>query len=199
MTSARCFGLGMMLLALGCEQKASKEIQEVGPAKQIQEGHYYPVQVGNTWTYRSGKDIGETKVVSCETDPDKRVAALESTRDGKVISTEKIIVSKTGIHRSKNTLLADEPYLLLKLPPKTGDSWNAEIGFFTGAFTVSFADVEVPFGKFKDAVLVTIQLPSSVESKWWCVADIGMVKQVTKRADGGDPIVTELLKFVPGK
>jgi hypothetical protein len=190
-----------MLLALGCQQKASTKVQEVAPTTQIQEGDYYPVQVGNTWTYRTGKDIGETKVVSCETAPDKRVAALESTRDGNVVSAEKIIVSKTEIYRSKSTFLGDQTYPLLKHPPKVGDSWSAEIGLHTGSFTVSVADVEVPFGKFKNSVLVTIQLvgPSSVESKWWFVAGVGMVKQVTKPADGGDPIVTELLKFVPGK
>lgn len=167
----------------------------------LPETEYYPLKIGNTWTYRVGKEdgyTGETKVVRHEKGKEALVAVLESTKDGVVIKTEKISVTKTGISRSVSTLLGEQSIQLLKLPPKQGDSWKSEIGFTS---TVAFEAVEVPAGKFKDAVIVTSKMTSPrglIESRWWFVSGTGVVKQETK-VGKDEPILTELVKYVPAK
>jgi DUF3108-like len=100
----------------------------------------------------------------------------------------------------------DPPYRLLKLPPKEGESWEAESPSTPGQPVWKFKyttgkeeEVEVPAGKFK---AVRVEMENEINgtvlrTTYWHAPRVGMVKIVThdKRGDR----VQVLKSFTPGK
>jgi hypothetical protein len=97
------------------------------------------------------------------------------------------------------------PILILKLPPKKGESFSVDSKAggknYKGVFKIAEEDVTVPAGTYKGAVRVTSQdleadgLRPTITT--WYAEKVGMVKQVI--AEGGQTITIELEKFTPGK
>src|SRR5579872_4560741 len=96
------------------------------------ESVYYPLKVGNTWTYKGPANTTlVNKVAKIEPIDNVMCARVETSVGGQAVAFEHISVTKDGIYRhTLNGMKADKPILILKLPPKNGDSWeiNAKFG-----------------------------------------------------------------------
>jgi len=81
---------------------------------------YYPLKVGNAWTYNGpGNTKLVNKVVGHEKIGDVMCAKIETQVDGKAVAFEHIGVTADGVYRySLNGMKADKPILILKLPPR---------------------------------------------------------------------------------
>jgi hypothetical protein len=152
---------------------------------------YFPLKVGTKWTYKvEGKDArfvitaaGEEKV------GDVVCVKLEAKLMDQVAATEHVAAQKDGIYRYKFNELPIEPGIcFLKYAVKKGDSWKQE--FKHGAtnptvrFEVDFADVKVPAGEFKNALVIrAVATEKAAEGDFvinttiWYVKGKGMVKQ----------------------
>jgi hypothetical protein len=192
--------------------------------EKLKETPYYPLQVGATWHYRLGETKFTVHVVKHEKVGDTLCALLESKRDGKVAGSEHLAVAADGVYRHDLTSLlpqdnakdaaktAEKPVtetpkpslLILKLPPKNGDSWKIDSKsdgkVFRGGFKVGEEEVEVPAGKYK-AFRVSGQdlevnsLKPNITTYY--AEGVGIVKQIIEVADAKAEIVLE--KFEPGK
>ncbi len=174
------------------------------PAPDEKTADYYPLKVGNTWTYKVGPNKVVVKVVRI----DDGVAHLESNTAGdKVTLTEEVQAKADGVYR---VAAADKkvtpPIKFLLLPPKKGESWeiDAKIGDekLKGKFKVDeVAELTVGDKKYENVVVVTGDDLDANGTKISVVThyakDVGMIKQTIKAAD--QSIVLELEKFEPGK
>jgi hypothetical protein len=169
---------------------------------------YYPLTVGNTWTYRVGENHFSLKVAKMEEVGDKKkakAARVELIVNGKPTSFEHIGVTADALVRytfeGKN---ADPPIPFLKLPPKKGTTWNVESRvdgqLLKGTFTEGEEEITVPAGKFK-AITVTgkdIEVNGvKMNLTYYFAEKVGMVKQVIEYA--GQKAVIELEQFEPAK
>jgi hypothetical protein len=115
--------------------------------------------------------------------------------------------SADGMFRvSSAGLVYDPPYRLLKLPPKEGETWEAESLATPGIPARKFKyttgkeeEVEVPAGKFK---AIRVEMENEIngavlQTTYWHAPRAGMVKIVSyeKRGDR----VQVLKSFTPGK
>jgi hypothetical protein len=117
------------------------------------------------------------------------------------VSTEHVASLKDGVYRFMiDGNLIGPPVNFLQTPIKKRDSWKNEFrikdkkGKVT--FTADFDDVEVPAGKFKDALLITGEtIENGVITKMqnWYVADVGMVKQLI--LNGKEETLLELTRL----
>jgi hypothetical protein len=153
---------------------------------------YYPLQVGNSWSFRvkvgDQEGVVVSRVARIDKDADgKPLAVLEAESNGKVVASEHLRQTADGIFRYRNNGVEISPPLcLLKFPVKSGDKWDGPInsGKEKGTFAAEAKeeDVEVPAGKFK-AIKVSIRLESMgqvVNTAYWFVADTGFVKQTVQ-------------------
>jgi len=184
-------------------------VSVVAGQEPTKESSYYPLKVGNKWTYRftsgsSGKvDVRVTKL---EKVGDVMCALLEAKAgsDG-TPTTEHVAVQADGVYRYTSEGHKIEPPLrFLKLPPKSGDRWDVDSKSagetVKGTFTLGEADVTVPKGKFRAVTSDTKDMTvggNKMEQTWWFAPEVGMVKQVYKFAD--KEVVLELESFAPGK
>ena len=184
-------------------------VSVVAGQEPTKESSYYPLKVGNKWTYRftsgsSGKvDVRVTKL---EKVGDVMCALLEAKAGSDATpTTEHVAVQADGVYRYTSEGHKIEPPLrFLKLPPKSGDRWDVDSKSagetVKGTFTLGEADVTVPKGKFKAVTSDTKDMTvggNKMEQTWWFAAEVGMVKQVYKFAD--KEVVLELESFEPGK
>src|SRR6185312_1005861 len=126
-------------------------------------------------------------------------ARLEVTRDGKVIAWQHLSVTADGVYRhdltdqhtgSAVTQTPKPPILVLKLPPKSGDTWKvdskADGKTFRGAFKIDEQEIKVPAGSYK-CVRVTSQdleingLKPIITT--YFASGAGMVKQIIQEGD----------------
>ena len=166
--------------------------------------NYYPLEVGNAWTYRvtaAGKDSSvTTRIAKHEKSGDVILAKHESPG---VAPTEYLAQTAKGVfrHRLNNAELTP-PFPILLYPAKVGDKWKGaftiekEAGKHTfEAEVMSEETVDVPAGKFK-ALVVNVKLSGggqAIEANYWFAKDGGLVKQSIPV--GGATVTLELEKF----
>ncbi len=140
-------------------------------------------------------------------------ARLEVTRDDKAIASQHLSVSADGVYRhdltdqhsgAAVTQVPKPPILVLKLPPKDGESWKvdskADGKTFRGAFKIDEQEIKVSAGTYK-AVRVTSQdlevngLKPVITT--YFASGAGMVKQIIQ--EGDSKVEIELEKFEAGK
>ncbi len=170
---------------------------------------YYPMQVGATWSYKSG-DSKFTLTVKEQ----KRVGAkrwlcahVETIQDGKVVGSEDVSVQDDGIYRVATDDKPIEPaVLILKLPPASA-AWNVNSKVeaknggdkqaLNGTCTEAVADTVSAGGTdYNNTVVVSCQDLDANGAKYsfktYFVKDVGMVKQ--EITSGGLTTTIELEK-----
>ncbi len=185
---------------------------ELAAQDKLKETPYYPLQVGTTWHYRSGDGKFTIRVVRHEKAGDTLCALLETTRDGKAVGSEHLAVAADGVYRHDLTAMRPPavqqtlkpPMLVLKLPPKKGDSWKvdstSEGKTFRGGFHVEEQEITVPAGTYKAFRVASQDLEVNSLKPiiiTYYAAGVGMVKQVIEV--GGAKVEIELVKFEAGR
>jgi hypothetical protein len=122
---------------------------------------HYPLKVGSKWTYRVGDKDDKFVVTAMK---EEKVGlqpcmVIEAKLKDMVVATEHIAALKDGIYRFKIGEQAIEPSInIFKSGVKKGDSWmqDFKVGDIAARakFTVDIEDVEVPAGKYKDAIVI---------------------------------------------
>ncbi len=176
----RTFGVGgvavlaAMLLATGCAQKADT-VRTEAPAPAGQVSDYYPLAVGNRWTYRiNGRD-------------DKRFTVeIESYGNGFFNDNHQaqLVVDAYG--------LRDPKRYLLRGPVVEGTSWTNVVSVSsTERYHIVRAGVpcEVPAGSFPNCVQVEgrnrVDAKATVVNTMTFAAGVGMVRvEVNVEAEG---------------
>jgi hypothetical protein len=171
----------------------------------IGESPYYPLKIGNAWTYNGpGNTKLVNKVVAHEKVGDMMCAKIETQVGGVAQAFEHIGITADGIYRyTLNGTKIDKPILILKLPPKKGDEWkiDTKVGneTVTGKLTTTEDALTVPAGKFT-AMIAGGKLMTgdqALEVANYFVKDVGIAK--IKMDVAGQSIVIELDKFEPAK
>ncbi len=190
----------------------------------LKETPYYPLQVGTTWHYRSGDSKFTIRVARHEKVGDTLCALLETKRDGKLVGSEHLAVAADGVYRhdltypqlqshpndkTKSTKVPvsqrlKPPILVLKLPPKQGDSWKVDSKgdgtIFRGGFQAAQQEITVNAGTYKKAFRVVsrdLEINSLKPTITTFFAEgVGMVKQIIEMGDA--KIEIELEKFEAG-
>jgi hypothetical protein len=167
--------------------------------------NYYPMKIGNTWTYNGpGMVKLVNKVVAHEKIDGVLCAKIETQVGGNVLAFEHIGVTADGIYRySLNGVKVDKPVCILKLPAKPGTQWkvNAKVGAetITGQLKTTVEQVQVPAGTFR-AVVASGKMEGGgqvIEAANYFVQGVGIAK--IKMDVAGMSLVVELEKFEPGK
>jgi hypothetical protein len=207
--------LGCPLLVLAAAEMAAQD--------KLREASYYPLNVGTTWHYRSGESKFTIRVVRHEKVGETLCAVLETKRDGKVVGSEHLAVTGDGVYRHTLTVQRSQadpndktktvkvpvqqtlkpPMLVLKLPPKVGESWKvdskADGKTFRGGFQVGEQEITVPAGTYKTIRIASQDLEVNAlkpRITTFFAANVGMVKQIIEVGDA--KIEIELEKFEPG-
>lgn len=207
--------LACLLLSLAAADLAAQE--------KLKETPYYPLKVGTTWHYRAGESRFTIRVARHEKVGETLCALLETLRDGKVVGSEHLAVASDGIYRhdvtspqlqsdpndktKKVKLLVKQtlkpPILILKLPPKNGDSWKIDSKgdgkTFRGSFQAAEQEITVPAGTYKTFRIASQDLEvNSLKPNitTFFAQGVGMVKQIIEMGDA--KIEIELEKFEAG-
>ncbi len=165
---------------------------------------YYPLTVGNSWTYK----IGPNKVVVSVVRSEDGVAHIESSsQGGKVTLTEALKVKADGVYRViANDKKITPPLKILSLPARKGESWeiDSKIGDETmkGKFKVEeIAELTVGDKKYEKIVVVSGDdleaNGTKISLTTYYARDVGMIKQTIKAGD--QTIQLELESFKAGK
>jgi hypothetical protein len=179
--------------------------------EKLKETPYYPLQVGTAWHYRTGDSKFTVRVARHEKVGDTLCALLETSRNGKVVGSEHLAIADDGVYRHDLSEMGKSllrrslkpPLLILKLPPKKGNSWKVDSKgdgqTFRGSFEVGEQEITVPAGTYK-AFRVASQdleinsLKPSITT--FFAKGVGMVKQIIEVDDV--KVEIELEKFEPG-
>jgi hypothetical protein len=187
----------LLATALVGAGKPTKEKKEPPP-------NYYPLEVGNEW--RFNLTVGEkttnmvSRIAKIENIDGVALARLEGEVNNQVGATEHLRQTEKGIFRHRyNGAECDPPVCLLKYPVKVGAKWEDKltVGKEKAKYSCETKEetVEVGAGKHK-CVRVDLRLDSMgqiVNTSYWFVKDVGMVKQTV---DVGDlSILLELQSF----
>jgi hypothetical protein len=177
--------------------------------EKLVETPYHPLKVGTTWTYKvvNAPDSPSMvlKVARHEKVGDLLCARIETVVNGQAVANEYVTVTKDGIYRvSANGTRFEPPMLLLKLPPRKGDSWKVDARGGTEALTgnvrVTEEAVTVPMGKYDTfPATVTIQAGAQkMETANYYAKGVGIVRVKANLGPGLD-VLMELEKFEEGK
>jgi hypothetical protein len=169
---------------------------------------YYPLHVGNEWTYHftsGGKTVTLVARVAKKEEIDgETLYRVEAEVDGEVAGTEHLRVTDEGIFRCRYNGSDVVPAVcVLKFPIKDGDTWESKSRIGKEEFNIAGSTttevVEVPFGKFAAAkvVIATTQNGMDVTSTYWFAPGVGNVKQVMRF--GSREIPFELVDFKAGE
>ena len=203
------FTLGVCLaLAASVADAQDVKKKDKGEKPATTAGNYYPLDVGNRWTFRVEAGGNAATAISTITKIEKvdgkALSKLEATLNGKVVATEHLVATPEGIYRNRNNDMAiDPPLLLLKYPAKAGDEWKGvlNVGTEKGNYVCKTAEemVTVPAGKFKTLrVSITLEVAGqTVKTSYWFAKDTGFVKQTVDA--GGLNVLMELEKFERAK
>jgi hypothetical protein len=181
---------------------------------------FYPLKVGNQWTYRSGKELKEFVVIRVERElpltvrkdkdgKDERVIGYEvSIRSGPRLTTEQVAVLADGVYRFGTADKAITPPLrFFKFPLKPGESWDVEArtedgktikGTFVGGEELLHLTLN---GKPRDVPATTVTCKDfriddqSMALTYWFAHDLGLVKQQVRT--GTNEVTLELTEFRP--
>src|SRR5579862_782565 len=195
-----------LILALGCSHDSSFSI----PAS-----NYYPLAVGDTWTYRMspGTKVYDAEVMSSRTIEGTKTYAMAvgDTYSYMAVRPDGVYEYGQGDpSQRRKAVLFDPPQLVYKLPFQVGDEWetpalsepnekNSETVLVDGQVD-GVESVTVPAGVFPDCVKVTVDDPRDApadRTDLWFAPNVGIVKTVTYITVGaGKPktTTTELLK-----
>jgi hypothetical protein len=200
---SRHLAASVLLVATGVAGSAPK-------LKDLPAGDYFPTTVGDRWVIEMQYKTHTVEYTEVVTGVDKKdgglVVSVGREVDGKLGSySSDVRVTDKGLFRI--TLLGtvyDEPYCILKLPLKPGESWTTQVksdGQVTSTFkykAIEEETVEVPAGKFK-AFRIEVDIDSRgqpAKSVIWYNARVGAVKM---EHEAGDSSYTRVLKsFKPG-
>ncbi len=156
---------------------------------------YFPLRVGDSWTYRNTEEGGYTlKVLSEEPQQDGPVRYVVELRSGVIIQN---VYSKVGgwvLFHSENypeheglKATYDPPRQYLPVPLVAGRKWEVKFKDPTqveqreSSHVVGLETVTVPAGKFR-AMKVTTEIIGSgtkVRTNWYADG-VGLVKSVTE-------------------
>jgi len=156
---------------------------------------YYPLQVGNQWSYKleaNGKEFAMiNRIARIETIDEKKYAVLEAEVGGKATATEHLRHTDKGIVRLRtNNFECVPPIVLVKNPVKPGDKWGGKLTIMDGvanrdAKYDAVAEeemVKVPAGRFK-TLRVAIRIEEGdkvVNTTYWFAPGVGFVKQTVE-------------------
>lgn len=182
---------------------------------------YYPLQVGNQWTYRSGKEQVVIRVEKQEPlayklpggegkeKADKVNGFVLKVTSGGRSLTEKVAVLGDGIYRFAAAGKEITPPLrFFKLPLKPGETWavDSKTGdkSIKGTFVGGEDTVKLQLGG-KNVSLRTMTAATKdftvdgepMELKYWFAEEYGMVKQQVQV--GSSTVTLELQEFTPAK
>jgi hypothetical protein len=177
-----------------------------GDKDKLDKTEYYPLKVGTKWEYlAAGKKV--VIEVKAHEMVDNMLCARLETDSGGVTLTEHVTVKDGGVYRVKaqgNKL--EPPFLVLKLPPKTGDKWEnkSTISGFNIQGTLATTQEKLKIGSTEyDTFLVTstdLKIGGQdAQMKAWFDKEKGMVKQTFELPNSGVNVTLELDKFTPGK
>lgn len=177
--------------------------QEKGEEKDTS---YYPLKVGTRWIYKAAN--GQKTVIRVTKEEkigEVMCSKLEATVNGALVASEHLAAQKDGIFRyAGNGMEVEPPVLVLKLPPKKGESWKVDSKFagltVQGTFTLGEDQVAVAAGKYKTASVRTEDMKigdTPVTTTLWFAPGVGMVKQVMDLA--GTKVELELEKYEAAK
>lgn len=174
-------------------------------------GDYFPTTVGDRWEiemrYADRTDEYTEVVTAVEKKDGVRLVSVGREVNGKVgPQLSQVRVTDKGVFRvSLQGSVYDEPYCILKLPLKAGDSWTAEpvAGGGASSSTLKYKVgkeevVEVPAGKFR-AVRIDCEIHTRGthdRSVLWYDARVGVVRMEYGDAESG--YVRVLKSFKPG-
>jgi hypothetical protein len=166
---------------------------------------YYPLKVGNEWTYKVQGGPIKMKVVGTEKVGTATGYKIEVTAGNKVSASETVGVTADGVVRySVNGVAAEKPILILPTDPDATKEWTVDTKGggqpLKGTFKTSREKVTVPAGTY-DTVHVkgtdmTVGTTTSNIDMWFA-KDVGIVK--LKFTLGTQDATLELEKFEPGK
>jgi hypothetical protein len=170
---------------------------------------YFPLKVGDSWTYKMGDTRFTRKVAKVEDVDGQPCALIETTIGNRVASSERIAVKADGVYRYTTDDNKDHkfepPLCFLKLPVKTGETWKVESSVagtgkkVTGTFTTGeVAELKVGDKKYEKVVTVSSNDYDAGGTKtkvtYYFAKDVGVVKQTVSVE--GQEVVMEL---EPGK
>jgi hypothetical protein len=195
--------LGLLLLLHGTSGGANEPAQ--GPAP-----NFYPMQVGNTWTFavtaNDKKATSVNKIARTEMVGGKALAVLELSINGKVVATEHLLQNADGVFRYRNNTEDIKPPLcLLKYPLQGNAKWGGDVtvGTEKAKYTAEAREeaVQVPAGKYKalrvDIKMTTDNGAQTVKTTYWFAQGVGIVKQTIDLPNLA--LRQELEKFSPAK
>jgi hypothetical protein len=175
--------------------------QETAPAATP----YYPLKVGNEWTYKVQGGPIKMKVTGTEKADKGTGFKIEVTAGNKVSASETIGVTPEGVFRyNVNGVAAEKPILILPTDPDAMKEWTVDTKGggqpLKGTFKANREKVTVPAGAY-DTVHVkgtdmTVGTTTSNIDVWYA-KDVGIVK--LKFTLGTQDATLELEKFEPGK
>ena len=160
--------------------------------------------VATQWKY-SGEAQTIATVTAAERKGGDTVITVKTKLQSVEIHEEKLRVSSKGLFRVIPNGGGEE--CRLKLPPTPGEKWEVE--YTDGPFNYKAKYVcrgvnriRVPAGEFR-AIRVDWEysygpLNAGVVTNWY-VAEIGLVRQTRKNADGTEEVIRELKSFSPGR
>jgi len=198
-------------LFLGCVLSLSF-VAGANAQEKLRQTSLYPLQVGNTWTYKivtekAGTSHFTLKVTKHEKIGNTECARIENLVDGKVRSVQHVSVTEDGIYNvAMHGITLDKPVCILRLPPKKGDTWAINsrglAESVTGkATTGEVSEVKVPARTYKTVITSTsIDLKANgldIGFIYYFAEGAGIVKQEVTVA--GEKSVWELEKFEAGK
>jgi hypothetical protein len=171
---------------------------------------YYPLKVGNTWTYKAGDTTVTVTVAKFEEISKQNCARLESSSaGGKPTLVEDVAVKADGVYRyGVADKTVEPPVKILALPPKKDETWKIDATIGTETLKGSFksgeeAEVKVPAGTFKDVITITgADIDANgrkISMTYYFAKDFGIIKQRIKIGDAAESVVFELEKFESGK
>jgi hypothetical protein len=181
----------------------------------IPPGNYYPLAVGNQWTYKmipDGKTYNEDVTQKTAVgDHDAYAVAIDD--DYSYMGKLKGSVYQFGQGEPsspKNMAVFDPPQLVYPLPFSIGSTWETPVpseamvqdseNVYVNGSVEDKADITVPAGTFVDCIHVVVDDPRdspSEETELWFAANIGIVKTITYTVIGNRPptaTTTELVK-----
>jgi hypothetical protein len=182
-------------------------VSAVGAQDKMKETPWYPLQVGNTWTYKdsAGQRI-VLKVAKHEKVDATMTARIEMlSPDNKVLNSENIGVTDKGVFRYRfGDQKPDEPVQILTASPKKGDQWKINVKALketlVGTFKIEEQEIKVPAGTYKTVAVISEDLTAAdvkTPCTQWYAEGVGLVKTTVKV--NGQEITLELEKFEPGK
>lgn len=169
---------------------------------------YYPLKVGNKWTYK----VGDTTTIEMKVEKiDAGEATLNTFVNGKQVASEAVKVTPEGVTRTKINGTEIKPAVkFLAFPVKKDTKWKVDSKItvagqehsIKGEFTIKEEKEKVKV-RDKDYETVVVDGPdfdiagTKTAVKYWFAAGKGVVKLTYNIA--GNEAVLELTEFTEGK